>query len=344
MKKTLAFILSFLFVFSAFAVPAYADTDDEAYDFIVDAIARGEERIDISAFGLTTTELKTLVSYIWHNEPMLFYFNGGYRYSFYEENKPIELMPNYRMDATERATAVEYVNGVLDAVIASMPKGLDDYEKALYLHDFMCVSFEYDLGYEIANIYDMIIEGKGVCTGYALLYDELLSRVGIESRAVVSPSNSLNHMWNEVQIDGEWYYVDVTWDDPIPDGFGNAHHNNFLICETCLKKSHDGVYDTEFPCDECYRREKDWGRFRFPIVFADGKLYSEEYGVIKVFSLSDDKALDVVVGAEHGWYSTDGSYLGFCMGIGSFADMLFYNTETEIILYNPHTAEKQTFY
>lgn len=344
MKKTLAFLLSLLLLFSVVSLSPAAVLDKNAYDFILEALYNGEEEIDIEVFELSPSELKKTVTAIVRNEPMLFYFEGGYSYSFYQENRVLTLEPKYSLVGNARETAVEYVNKTLDAVIATVPSRLDDYEKALYLHDFICVSFEYDTDYAVSDIYGMLMEGRGVCTAYALLYDELLTRVGIESRAVISPKESLNHMWNEVKIDGKWYYVDVTWDDPLPDRFGEALHDNFLICETCLEKTHDGVYDTEFPCDECFRNEREWGHINFPIVYADGKLYSERYGVIAVVSLYEDELIDLFVAEDHGWYSTDGKYLGFCMGIGAFDDLLFYNTAAEIIVYAPHTGEKQSFY
>ncbi len=36
---------------------------------------------------------------------------------------------------------------------------------------------------------------------------------GIPSRYAIS--GDMNHMWNQVQIDGEWLNVDVTWNDPV---------------------------------------------------------------------------------------------------------------------------------
>jgi len=41
----------------------------------------------------------------------------------------------------------------------------------------------------------------------------------------------MNHAWNLVNIDGEWYHADVTWDDPVPDAKGRAGHGYFLLSD-----------------------------------------------------------------------------------------------------------------
>ena len=38
-----------------------------------------------------------------------------------------------------------------------------------------------------------------------------------------SQEKTENHAWNYVQINGKWYAVDATWDDPIIIGGGSAN-------------------------------------------------------------------------------------------------------------------------
>ncbi len=70
--------------------------------------------------------------------------------------------------------------------------------------------------------------GYGVCQGYTMLYAALLDKVGIENGTYIS--NTLNHQWSLLKIDDQWYYTDVTWDDPTPtiDGTKEGYDNIFL--------------------------------------------------------------------------------------------------------------------
>ena len=60
-------------------------------------------------------------------------------------------------------------------------------------------------------------EHKGVCQGYALLALKMLRELGIETLYVVGEVNTGPHAWNLVKVDGEWYHLDTTWNDPVPD-------------------------------------------------------------------------------------------------------------------------------
>jgi hypothetical protein len=67
-----------------------------------------------------------------------------------------------------------------------------------------------------------------VCEGYANVAAALLRAVGIKMKCVAS--YNMNHIWNNVRIDGSWKFMDVTWDDPVPDqGPSWMRYNYFLL-------------------------------------------------------------------------------------------------------------------
>ena len=58
-----------------------------------------------------------------------------------------------------------------------------------------------------------------------------LNTIGIQNYKVTSE----NHIWNLVNIDGVWYHLDMTWDDPVAsDGNQYLIHNFFLISKNEL--------------------------------------------------------------------------------------------------------------
>ena len=89
-----------------------------------------------------------------------------------------------------------------------------------------------------ATVYGAFVEAKGVCEAYSRAYKYILDDLGIENilvtgTAVNSTGASEEHMWNYVKVNGNWYAVDVTWDDPIVVGGGTlseeAKHKYFLV-------------------------------------------------------------------------------------------------------------------
>lgn len=95
------------------------------------------------------------------------------------------------------------------------------------VHDYLVDTIDYnsDDGSNIYNVYGALINKRAVCEGYARACKYILDELGIpciiacgtgENRSGVTES----HAWNYVMLDGQWYALDVTWDDPVvPENF-----------------------------------------------------------------------------------------------------------------------------
>lgn len=128
--------------------------------------------------------------------------------------------------------------------IVAQTEGMDDFEKALFVHDYILLHSEYDLelldymennggiivGSEYYNEkyseYSILVNGTGVCGSYALAYRAVLNAAGME--CLYLSSQSMKHAWNMVKVGGAWYHVDCCWDDPVPDTYGRARRTYFL--------------------------------------------------------------------------------------------------------------------
>ncbi|MBO5857721.1 MAG: hypothetical protein J6Q87_05685, partial [Clostridia bacterium] len=213
-------------------------TDSEGYGYL-----------DLSKYNLPINVdlYTTICEFIWYESPELFRATGfiaelgGKNESqivglkcLYIYDKPEDFVKDYNM-------AMENANKLLKGIEGN--DTLDDVEKALLLHDRLALFCEYDvvnlendtLPDKVFNIYGTLGEGLAVCQGYALAYDYLLERVGIESQ--YCSSDKLCHAWNIVYIDGEPYHVDVTWDDITNDVSGQVFHENFLRSTTGIKET-----------------------------------------------------------------------------------------------------------
>ena len=116
---------------------------------------------------------------------------------------------------------------------------MSDYDKAKALHDYLVLNNEYDMRLYSGNMphisytaYGDILEHTSVCAGYAYAYKMLLEEAGIPVEYV----RNSNHAWNIVQIDGEWYHVDTTWDDPTPDRKGYVRYDYFLRSDSFMSR------------------------------------------------------------------------------------------------------------
>ncbi len=112
-----------------------------------------------------------------------------------------------------------------------------DYEKALWLHDWLLEHCRYDHGYHYANAEGALIRGIGTCEAYHRAYVMLLNRVGVDSGRITGNG----HVWTAVKMDGEWYQVDVTWDDidyEPHSQFPEERHLYFGLTDTLMGLAH----------------------------------------------------------------------------------------------------------
>lgn len=116
-----------------------------------------------------------------------------------------------------------------------------DYEKEVFFHDYLVLNLEYN-GEDPSNSgqtpYCALILQKCVCAGYASTFQLLLNMSGIDAMYVVGTGNGEAHAWNKVELDGKWYNVDVTWDDPIPDRPGEVRYTYLNVTDEYLGQNH----------------------------------------------------------------------------------------------------------
>ena len=75
-----------------------------------------------------------------------------------------------------------------------------------------------------------LLDGKGVCEDYSLSYKKLMNGAGIQTVCVegkertVYEGETVAHMWNRLNLDGQWYNADATWDDyPFAEKYLRSH-------------------------------------------------------------------------------------------------------------------------
>ena len=112
---------------------------------------------------------------------------------------------------------------------------LPDKEKAEKIHDYICERMSYDTTLTKRPMISSFIEGKALCEDYAGLFYVLGTYCDLNVNTVYGPTTYSFHAWNEVQIDGEWYYTDLTWDDTL----GNKNYLYFKEDKDHLPLLHD---------------------------------------------------------------------------------------------------------
>lgn len=88
-----------------------------------------------------------------------------------------------------------------DTVVASI--------KAVY--NYLCDNITYDNTYKKGSIYDALIDGNSVCSGFAGALQLIMEKMGVQCYLVSGNIDGMAHVWNAVLIEGKYYYVDATF-------------------------------------------------------------------------------------------------------------------------------------
>lgn len=126
--------------------------------------------------------------------------------------------------------------------------GMSEYDQVKAFHDWLVNHTEYDLTFSSSS-YDAagsLLYGRAVCDGYSKALDLLCYLSGIECLRINGEGNGGGHAWNKVKIDGQWYNIDVTWDDPVSTR-PILRYNYFLISDSALAADHQWVAYSIWP-------------------------------------------------------------------------------------------------
>ena len=144
--------------------------------------------------------------------------------------------------------AIAQIEQVKNQIIQN--KTGNTYEDIKMVHDYLVDTISYDSSLSkqnIYNIYGALVSRECVCEGYARAFKYLLDELDIPCVMVIgtatnSHGETENHAWNYAQLNGNWYAVDSTWDDPVVIGGGTAsaesRYKYFLVGREVIDQDH----------------------------------------------------------------------------------------------------------
>lgn len=159
---------------------------------------------------------------------------------------------------------------------------MSDIDKALAVHDWLIYNTQYQYGN--ADVSDVLFNYKAICQAYANTFCIMMDIAGIECDKC--GSEKMNHVWNVLKLDGYWYEIDCTWDDPTNDADndgdrrGHVGHSHFLRTDAAFTEM--GYHDYEsyngITCTSAKYENAWWLDISSNIyMFGDTKYYIKNY-------------------------------------------------------------------
>ena len=190
---------------------------------------------------------------IFAENPEYIYLNGSVNVSYQVDSNrktlvAMTLKPDYWPEMADLSkTELDSIS----AKITSLTKQVADdvsagtqvpWEQLAAIHDFLIRHIVYDESLDQNNnhVYSALFRQITLCQGYAQSFQLIARQLGFEIRLITGVSDGLGHAWNLVRIDGRWYHIDATFDDPTPDrgSIGPIQYVHFLRSDSVMRSTH----------------------------------------------------------------------------------------------------------
>lgn len=330
----------------------------ELCDRIASSINNLEDQVYIADLQFEEKHLPYIMKTVIRMHPEFFFVNTKqFATGRDESGKVAVICPFYLMDKKEIPSDREVFDKRVNEILSLIDDGMSDLQKALIIHDEIALTCTYineETNVKYVSAYDCLISQKANCQGYAGAYSHLLSLAGITSEIV--ESSEMFHVWNNVCIDGEFYNVDLTWDDPVTDRPGHVLHKYFLLSNDAIIKGDEETapyYGFDYETYKCTSTKYDKARFhsidtRFCYVGNDCYVIDNKYGsttqncLLKINPETGETA--TIEKFNYKWMSGATSYWknGY-MSLDVHNELLYFNTPDKIFTYDVKADKKNEF-
>lgn len=192
------------------------------------------ERVSIPGYRISEAQLRVIITAFLNDNPQIFWLANSYSYSYGFSGTQVQLYsvaPQSQIN-----TMSQEMNNKINAIIKAMPSGMNEFDRELYLYDYLIKNCVYDDEavsnqniWQAFSAYGALINGKAVCEGYSRAMQLLSSYSGLHCMLLTGNSKGTGHMWNVMKINGNWYHLDITWGDNE-----SAIYNYFNINDTAI--------------------------------------------------------------------------------------------------------------
>lgn len=340
--------------YTPYSVMPNATAYEEAEEYIYQKLLARETEISLSQYGISTLDMMAIFSGVVNDHPDLYYVRTGYE-GYSSGGIMTRILPIYINNLDDDA----FQTGLKKA-LSVVRDDMTDLEKAIALHDYLVINCEYDYANYLNNsipdtsysAYGVLVNGTAVCQGYALAYKLLLNKVGIECYMV--SSKAMNHAWNLIVLDGEYYQVDVTWDDPTWDMTGRAVHTYMFRSDAAFAKHSDweitsGSEVVDYKATDTRYDSAFWTNCRSPLVITEDGCYFVAYEnssayIKKKESLADITDAGITIQNIGRWpvWSGTSYYARAFSGLFMMDGRLYYNDKSSIYSITPDGTEQNT--
>lgn len=304
--------------------------------------------VRIDQYNIPLDQFANLFADLLYGNPQFFYLDPYVECQYDQDSFIIYSMELHYLYSLETAeTMKKEIDKKVSPIMDMAGKLQSDLEKILYIHDYLALNCSYDveLSRDSYNIYGCLINRRAVCQGYALASKYLFDLLNIPCNFV--NSDPMNHGWTLVELDGSWYHMDPTWDDPLPDMLGRVRHQNFLKSDAAMRANGYSGWDADKTADNTKYDEYFWNTVSTAfIALDDGLFYISNDGVLMKWNAQTNQTqqLPSTQGKWFYWGNPSVYYTEYYANLVQANGLLYYNTDTKIYSIKPDGTDNKAVF
>jgi len=183
-----------------------------------------------------STNVGRVVEAVLNDNPVLFWVENSYGCKYGPDGRVAEISLQYNEAAQKLDQSRQKFDERAEGILSVARNLKSDYEKEKYVHDKMATMVEYVADAPMnQSAYSALVNGKTVCAGYAKAFQYLMQQLGIPCFYCRGYSGA-NHAWNIIDLYGDYYNVDLTWDDAKPGNYDYFNKTDKELQETHIRK------------------------------------------------------------------------------------------------------------
>ncbi len=219
------------------------NTEKHAYNNILSSVKDFVEKIEIPV--LSEESLNKVYSAILYDNPELFFLRKTCSAETYADVAYFK--PQYSMSLSDYTAMIGKCTAVADEIIKKTSECTTDFDKERVVHDeiiSLCSYSDKDDNAYKNSIYGVLVYRSASCEGYSKTAKYLFDLLGIESYVITGSSygpsgETQPHMWNIINLEGNYYHLDLTWDDPVTESsLPTIFYTYFNVTDEVIGKTH----------------------------------------------------------------------------------------------------------
>ncbi|MCQ2592790.1 MAG: hypothetical protein MJ188_08405 [Treponema sp.] len=198
------------------------------YDQLYNVMMEGENMI-VTQARITEDELQDVLDALQYDNPEIFWWAGAHTWWSNSDDIVTKIRLNCWIDLSELQNYYDKFCKMTVPVLYYASFLPDDMSKIKYVHDYICLSTDYDyesynssnVGGKLQTAYSCAVDYLTVCAGYSSAFQFYMQQLGIPCTSISGSS----HQWNLLKVNNQYYQMDVTWDDNqlIPSYYNLPH-------------------------------------------------------------------------------------------------------------------------